>query len=150
MNKPIDYETDFYAWVQHHADLLRQRQFSELDIEHLIEELESMGKRDRRELTSRFKILLAHLLKWQYQPSYRCSSWRGSIAEQRLQINDLIKANPGLKSYLPEAIISAYPEAVELASDETGLPQAIFSTTCTYSIEQLLDKKFYSSTDKLE
>lgn len=94
MNKPIDYETDFYAWAQHNADLLRQRQFSELDIEHLVEELESMGKRDRRELTSRFKILLAHLLKWQYQP--------------------------------------------------------IFSTSCTYSIEQLLDKKFYSSTDKLE
>lgn len=145
MNKPIDYETDFYAWAQYNADLLRQRQFSELDIEHLVEELESMGKRDRRELTSRFKILLAHLLKWQYQPSYRCSSWRGSIAEQRLQINDLIKANPSLKSYLPEAIISAYPEALELASDETGLPQSIFPTTCTYSIEQLLDKNFVTT-----
>ncbi|BAP54299.1 hypothetical protein THII_0002 [Thioploca ingrica] len=145
MNKSIDYETDFYAWAQYNADLLRQRQFSELDIEHLVEELESMGKRDRRELTSRFKILLAHLLKWQYQPSYRCSSWRGSIAEQRLQINDLIKANPSLKSYLPEAIIFAYPEALELASDETGLPQSIFPTTCTYSIEQLLDKNFVTT-----
>ena len=83
MNKSVEYDTDFYTWALHNAQLLRERRWSEIDVEHLIEELESMGKNNQRELNSRFKILLAQLLKWQYQPDHRSKSWQRSIDEQR-------------------------------------------------------------------
>ena len=86
----IDYETDFYAWALHNAQLLRQGRWSEIDVEHLAEELEDMGN-NKQELASRFIVLIGHLLKWEYQPTHRSSSWQGSINEQRLQINRLIR-----------------------------------------------------------
>ena len=84
------YAQDFYTWAMRNAELLRQGRLQEIDVEHLAEELESMGRRERHELVSRLKILLGHLLKWQFQPAYRSSSWRGSIVEQRLQVRDLL------------------------------------------------------------
>lgn len=143
MNQSADYETDFYAWALHNAQLLREGRLSELDVEHLAEELESMGKRDRRELISRFKILLGHLLKWQYQPDYRGRSWRGSIIEQRSEIKELIKENPSLRPYLPDSIIDAYSKAVELATKETRLSINTFPRECPYSLEKILDDDFY-------
>lgn len=106
MNKPVDYDTDFYAWALHNAELLRQGRFSEVDIKHVAEELEDMGSH-KPELTSRFIILIGHLLKWEYQPHYRGRSWRRSIDEQRLQINWLIQKKPSLKLGLLEAIAEA-------------------------------------------
>ncbi|MDY6993121.1 MAG: DUF29 domain-containing protein [Pseudomonadota bacterium] len=147
MSKAIDYDTDFYAWALHQAQRLREGKFAELDIEHLAEELESMGRNNKRELTSRLKILLGHLLKWQYQPGGRSTSWRGSIVEQRLQINDLIEDNPSLKPQLVEAIAQAYPHAIELASDETGFSESIFPNTCPYAPEQILTKGFFPEAD---
>lgn len=88
------YERDIHAWTEQTADLLRKRRFQDIDIEHLIEELESMGRRDRHQLVSRLKILLAHLLKWQCQPAHRCSPWRGSVLEQRLRTRDLLADSP--------------------------------------------------------
>jgi len=143
MNKPIDYETDFYAWALYNAQLLREKKFSELDIEHLVEELEAMGKRDKRELANRFVILIAHLLKWAYQTHYRSKSWIRSIDEQRIQIKRLVQDNPHLKSYMLEAINSAYGDAVKLAAKETGIAQTCFPAECAYSIEQLVDEDFY-------
>lgn len=145
MSKTIDYETDLYAWALHHAELLRQGRFAELDVEHLIEELESMGKNNQRELVSCLKILLAHLLKWQYQPTYRGRSWQRSIDEQRIQIKDLLIANSSLTSQLVLAITNAYPDAVKLAMKETKIPQTHFPQKCSYSIEQLFDEEFYPS-----
>jgi hypothetical protein len=86
MNKLFDYETDFYAWALHNAQLLREGKFSELDVDHLVEELEDMGN-NKPELASRFIILIAHLLKWEYQPERRGRSWERSIDEQRSQID---------------------------------------------------------------
>lgn len=143
MSKIIDYETDFYAWASHHAQLLREGKFSELDVEHLAEELESMGRNNKRELVSRLKILIGHLLKWQYQPGGRSTSWRSSIVEQRLQLNDLIADNPSLRPQLLEAITKAYPNAVELASDETGFSETVFPEICPYSPEHILKKGFF-------
>lgn len=143
MNQAADYETDFYAWALYNAQLLREGRLSELDVEHLAEELESMGKRDRRELISRFKILLGHLLKWQYQPDYRGRSWRGSIIEQRSEIRELIKENPSLRPYLPNSVIDAYSKAVELATKETRLSINTFPRECPYSLEKILDDDFY-------
>ena len=86
MSKVVDYETDFYSWALHNAKLLKEGKFAELDVDHLIEELEDMGN-NRQELASRFMVLIGHLLKCEYQPTHRSSSWEGSINEQRLQIN---------------------------------------------------------------
>ncbi|TVQ90849.1 MAG: DUF29 domain-containing protein [Chromatiaceae bacterium] len=133
------YEHDIHAWTQQTAELLRQRRFQDLDIKHLVEELETMGRRDRQELISRLKILLAHLLKWQYQPAHRSSSWRGSILEQRLRIRDLLADSPSLKPLLAEAVAAAYGDGAKLASKETGLPMAQFPEAMPYAQEPLLD-----------
>jgi hypothetical protein len=140
------YEHDIHAWTQKTAELLRQRQFKELDIEHLVEELETMGRRDRQELVSRLKILLAHLLKWQYQPAHRSSSWRGSILEQRLRIRDLLQDSPSLVPFLAEAAVAAYADGAKLASKETGLPLAHLPDTLPYALNPLLDDDWLPET----
>ena len=142
MNHPIDYENDFSAWALYNAQLLREGKFAELDVEHLIEELEDMGN-NRPELANRFIILIAHLLKWEYQPDNRSSSWQGSINEPRVRISRLLRNKPSLKPSLLNAIVDAYSDAVELASDDTGLAKSTFPTTCPYSLEQLLEKRFF-------
>ncbi|MDY6994666.1 MAG: DUF29 domain-containing protein [Pseudomonadota bacterium] len=129
--KTFDYHKDFYAWALHNAQLLRQGKFADLDVEHIAEELETIGKNNKRELASRFKILLAHLLKWQYQADYRGRSWRSSIVEQRSEMND------------DESIAYAYPKAVKFAVKETGLSPQTFPQSCPYSLEQILDEDFY-------
>ncbi len=137
------YEQDFYAWATRNAELLRQGKLTEIDIEHIAEELESMGRRDRHELVSRLKILLGHLLKWEFQPLYRSSGWRGSITEQRLQIQDLLQFSPSLKPFLAEAVAAAYSDGVKLAAKETGLPRPVFPDACPYVIERILDDDFF-------
>ena len=91
------YERDFHAWTQESVRLLQQGRWRELDIEHLIDEIESMGASERNQLQNRLRILLAHLLKWQYQPNYRSRSWQATIKEQRLALQDLLADNPSLK-----------------------------------------------------
>jgi hypothetical protein len=147
MGRITDYEKDFYGWALHNAELLRQGRLSEIDIEHIAEELESTGKRDRRELTSRFKILLAHLLKWQYQPKYRGRSWQRSVDEQRSEIIDLITDNPHLKNYISQSLIDAYPKAVKLAVKETRLSTNSFPLECPYSLENILAENFYPENE---
>lgn len=137
------YENDFYLWLDKNIELLKQGRVSELNIDVLIDELESMGKRDKRELTSRLMILLAHLLKWQFQSSHRSGSWRGSIREQRIQIAAQLEESPSLKNYLIESIEQAYPKALLLAVDETGLAISCFPKHCPYTVEQLLENGFY-------
>lgn len=137
------YERDIHAWTQQTAALLKQGRFQEIDVEHLIEELDSMGRRDRRELVSRLKILLAHLLKWQYQAPHRNSSWRGSILEQRLRIRDLLQDCPSLQPFMAEAVAAAYPDGAELASKETGLLHALFPKQAPYSLSGLLDDDWF-------
>ncbi|SDX81507.1 protein of unknown function DUF29 [Allochromatium warmingii] len=145
------YDTDYSTWAQRNAELLRARRFEELDIEHLLEELSDMGKSDRRELESRLLILLAHLLKWEYHyhnlaerwREFEGRSWRSTIMEQRQRLAILLRKSPGLKSILNEAVAQAYSDALELASDETGLPRSTFPPDCPYSIEHLLDKTYF-------
>lgn len=96
------YGNDFYSWTQQQAALLKSGQFSELDLANLIEEIESLGRSEKRELESRLTVLLLHLLKWQYQPVRRSRSWELSIDEQRVKFLRVLKDNPGLKSQLDE------------------------------------------------
>ena len=93
----ISYDKDFYSWTQEQAELLKNGRFSELDIDNLIEEVESMGRSEKRELESRLTILLLHLLKWKYQEVRRGRSWQLSIDEQRIQFEETLDENPGLK-----------------------------------------------------
>jgi hypothetical protein len=88
------YSTDFYAWTKEQAQCLKTGRWAELDIENLVEEVESLGKRERQELRSRFRIRLGHLLKWQYQPEHHCNSWRSTIKEQRRRIIQHLEENP--------------------------------------------------------
>lgn len=152
MNHPTtESQTDGYAWIYHQMDLLRQRRWMDIDVDILIEELDSMAKRDKHELVNYLIILIAHLLKWQFQltqltqrwQTFQGSSWRRSIKEQRKQVLRQLKMSPSLKSYLAEAVAEAYPDAVDLASDETGLPFSSFPAICLYTIAELLDDNFY-------
>ncbi|OQW92022.1 MAG: hypothetical protein BWK78_02935 [Thiotrichaceae bacterium IS1] len=149
------YEKDFYGWVTHHIELLKQRKFDEVDLDILIEELESMSVQDKNTLASRFIILIAHLLKWQYQfnqlnerwNNFTGASWQGSIREQRIKIEFQLENSPSLKNYLNEAVAKAYPKAVALAAKETGISKTIFPNECPYSLEQLLNDNFYPSSE---
>ena len=145
------YQTDYAAWAKRHVELLRSGRYAEMDIEHLLEELSDMSKSERRELESRLLILIAHLLKWEYQyqilserwREFRGDSWRTTITEQRKQLAVLLRQSPGLKSILAETILAAYPDAVDLASKESHLPVETFPKDCPYTAEQLLWDDFY-------
>ncbi|EAU9426864.1 TPA_asm: DUF29 domain-containing protein [Salmonella enterica] len=137
------YETDFYGWTQEQARLLRSGQLSELDTQNLLEEIEAMGRSELRELVNRLKVLLIHLLKWKHQPGFRGRSWLLTIEEQRNQVEDVIRDNPGLKPKLPKALQDAYRYAIVGAERETGLPRGTFPVTCPWTFEQIINPDFY-------
>jgi len=151
MNSINLYERDFYAWILHNIELLKLGKFSKINTDILIDELESMAKRDKRELISHLIILLAHLLKWQFQleqlseiyKNFHGSSWKSTIIEQRMQIIEQLEMSPSLKNYLSEALQKAYPKAVELAHKETGLSKTNFPQICAYDLKQVLNDDFY-------
>ncbi len=88
------HESDFYAWSLEQAALLRAGRVDEADLAAIAEEIESMGKTEKRELVSRLTVLLLHLLKWERRPAGRGNSWRLSIANARDEIADLLDDNP--------------------------------------------------------
>ncbi|CAK0766895.1 DUF29 domain-containing protein [uncultured Gammaproteobacteria bacterium] len=137
------YEHDFFAWANEQAALLRAGKLDAADIEHIAEEIESMGRSEKRELVSRLTVLLLHLLKWQFQPDRRGASWEASIANTRDDLADHLADNPSLKAMLSEAIISAYRRARRDAAAETGLPNPSFPLTCPWSFAQLMDENFW-------
>ena len=137
------YDKDFYAWTQEQALLIQGRQWSQLDLLNLVEEIESLGRQERRELINRLSVLIGHLLKWQYQSHRRTRSWIATIAIQRLEITKLIEENPSLKPDLEAALQQAYLKAINLAIQETNLPNRTFPPNCPYSLEEILDDRFY-------
>lgn len=137
-----DYERDLHQWLMSSAHLMRQRSFNEVDAEQIAEELEAMGKRERRELISRLTILLAHLLKWQYQPARRTRSWQNTLAIQRSELSDLLEDSPSLRYELEQTIDRAYERAKLIAEDETGPEAAIFPQECPYALEDITDPTF--------
>jgi hypothetical protein len=139
--KIIDYETDFYSWTQQQAQLLRNQQFGQIDYNNLAEEIEDMGRSEKRELGSRLEILITHLLKWQFQPNLRSRSWKLTIKEQRLRLEKLLKENPSLKSSIEDLKESTYPLAVISAEKETGLSS--FPETCPYNLTEILFAEFF-------
>ena len=136
------YEQDFYAWTQEQAKLLRSGKFSEMDIENVAEELESMGRSDKREIDARLEVLLMHLLKWQIQVLHRSPGWSGTIREQRRRITKLLRESPSLRPAVPPLIPDAYTEARDKAAQETGLAEAMFPVECPFTPEQILAEDF--------
>jgi len=137
------YETDFYGWIQSQAESMRSGDLAGLDMENLIEEIESMGKSQQRALESRLEVLLAHLLKWQFQPTLQGPSWRFTIEEQRARIARLLEKNPSLKRHVPEAFEEAYGFAVRMAARETGMGSGSFPSRCPWTFGQATDPDFW-------
>lgn len=136
------YERDFCLWLERQAALLRERRFGELDLENLIEEIEAMGRRDRKAVKSNLVVLLMHLLKHQFQLQQRSAGWRGSIVEHRQRLRDDFEESPSLRPHAAEVFARAYADARERASAETGLPLRTFPTSSPYTLDQALDPRF--------
>jgi len=135
------YDRDFYAWSRQQADLLRAGKLAEADIEHIAEEIDSMGRTEKRELISRLSVLLLHLLKWRYQPEKQSPNWEASIRVQRNRIADHLDDNPSLKPLLPQALAAAYRDAALEAVAETGLAGATFPEACPWTVEQVFGRR---------
>ncbi|OQX04851.1 MAG: hypothetical protein BWK73_35150 [Thiothrix lacustris] len=137
------YESDYYGWTVEQSELIRSKRMNELDFDHLLEELESMGASEKRELLNRLRVLLLHLLKWQYQPEFRGRSWVNTIREQRRMIPVHLKQNPSLKGKLPEFMEDGYSLGRGGAADETGLPESTFPELCPWTFEQVMNPEFW-------
>lgn len=142
------YRQDFNLWAQQTAKLLRQKKFEAIDLEALAQEVEDLGKSERRAIASYLTVLLTHLLKWKYQPSDRQYTiegeakgrWAGSIAYSRLEIRKLLRDNPSLASYPETVLTKSYQDTVKVAIKETGLKD--FPIECPFTIEQALDENW--------
>jgi hypothetical protein len=137
------YDRDFALWVAEQADVLRRRDFGHLDLQNLIEECESMGRSEHREIRSRLTVLLMHLLKHEFQPESRLRSWRSTIHEQRSEILAVLEDSPSLRPTVAAKMDAVYPVAAERVSMETGLPIMRFPARSPYSDAQVLDVGFY-------
>jgi hypothetical protein len=141
------YDQDFYLWLKTTAQLLKEKQFNQIDLENLIEEIETMGRSEKKSLKSNLIVLLLHLLKWQYQPNKRYGSGKASIIEHRRRLNDDLEDSPSLNSYLSEILVKCYQEARKQASAETDLSLSHFPTILPFTIEQILDQNYLTPPD---
>lgn len=136
------YDADFFEWTQHTAALLRAGRVAEVDLEHLAEEVEDMGKRDRREVDSRVTVLLTHLLKWLKQPEHRSRSWQSTILTQRDELERVLQDSPSLRPRVGTELARTYAIAVRRAARQTGVFPHLFPSQCSWTPEQILDPDF--------
>lgn len=136
------YETDFNLWLEEQVLALQQKRFVDLDIENLVEEIESLSRSDKRALRSYLRVLLIHLLKWQYQSGSRSRSWQVSIRNARREIGELLADSPSLKPYVTEVLETCYQNARGDATEETGLSVEAFPVQCPFSVEEILNVNF--------
>jgi hypothetical protein len=136
------YGLDFFEWTQAQAELLRRGCLESADIPHIAEELADMGERDRREVKSHLRRLMRDLMKWQFQPDRRTTSWSAAIDDSRAELEGIFEQSPSLRRLTAESFGQIYPHARRRASRETGLPQSAFPAECPYSFDQLMDYEF--------
>ena len=141
-NRTPLYETDYLQWIETTVEKLHSRDYANMDWDNLIEEIEDMGRNERRSLESNLIVVLLHLLKWQYQPERRSGSWEGSIIEHRRRIKKALKESPSLQPYLESIFAESYVEAVKQAKAETGLPLEMFPLQCPYESVAVVDDEF--------
>ena len=145
LEKPAEslYERDFYAWLQDQAAKLRARSHNDIDWENLAEEIESVGRSERKEIENRLAVLIHHLLKWEFQPGRRSESWRISIGEQRIWLPGVTKNSPSLKAYPAKVFKDAYREGRRQAINETGLSAKTFPADPPFSVTEALNNRFW-------
>ncbi|MEA5622733.1 DUF29 domain-containing protein [Nostoc sp. UHCC 0251] len=144
------YETDFYDWTQEQVSLLKTQQWDQLDTVNLIEEIETLGRRERQELRNRLGVLLGHLLKWQFQPEKRSNNWLSTIREQRVQIKLLLQDSPSLKPHLDEVFLTVYELGLALAIRETELGEQVFPEICPYTLSETLNPEFLQNLNQVK
>jgi len=144
------YEGDFYAWTQEQARLLRERRWNDLDLDNLVDEVESVGRSDKRQIESRLEILLAHLLKWKFQPGGRGSSWVRTIFEQRNRLIGLVEESPSLREFQRQEVFNSYAAARLLAARETGIALGVFPNECPFAPGQVLDLEYFPEDREAE
>ncbi|MCX7997802.1 MAG: DUF29 domain-containing protein [Leptospiraceae bacterium] len=136
------YEEDENLWLFENAKLLREGKLELVDIEHIAEFLEDMGRRDFREIVNRLRLLIVHLLKWIFQKSKRSRSWKATIIEQRAQLNAEFEDSKNLRNHGKNNFHKAYSKAREIAAAETGLPLSTFPEEPPFTFEQVIDEKY--------
>jgi hypothetical protein len=142
--------SDLYAWSQQQARLLRDRQFADLDLANIAEEIEGVGGSQKQEIRNRTQVILAHLLNWAFQPGGRGASWRGTLTEQRLQIVDLTDESPSLRRYPVETMAKQYRGARLIAAKETGIALGVFPEACPFTPDEVFDVDFFPENRSFE
>jgi len=137
------YETDFNLWIEQTVNHLKKGNLQALDLDNLIEEISDMGRNNRREIFGRLKVLLMHLLKWQYQLEKRTNSWINTIDEQREQLELILRDSPSLKPYLADIFAECYQKEVRGTVNETNLPKETFPVDCPFTQEQVLNWDYF-------
>jgi hypothetical protein len=136
------YDSDFFVWTQEQAALLRAGKFTEIDLQNLAEEIESLGRRDRRELRCRLRSLIAELLKWEAQAGARCGNWRSDILQQRYEIELVLRDSPSLRGWDSHVLQEIYDGARDRVIRELQLFDSAFPADCPYTPEQILSEDF--------
>jgi hypothetical protein len=136
------YDHDYHAWLTRQASLLAGRRFAQLDLDHLIDEIQDLARSEKREIEYRLGVLLVHLLKWGHQPIQRSGGWASTIIEQRARLLKRLQESPSLRSYPGEVLDEGYEIAREKAAAETELAVGTFPRACPYTIDQVLDPDF--------
>ena len=145
MNR-ISYDADFYGWANEQAAMLREGRLAEADTANIADEIESIGRSEKRDLVSRLAVLLTHLLKQRFQPGGRGSSWSATIKLQRRALERHLADNPSLKPLLPAVIADAYRDALIRAADETKLGESAFPATSAWSFDEIMNPDFWPET----
>lgn len=143
---PVLYDRDYYGWILDNVHAIRERRFEDVDWLNVAEELEDMGKSERRAVRSQLARLVALLLKWSYQPQGRRlseHSWRATIEDARDSVGELVKESPSLRPQLPDLLSSAYRSAIAQAVAQTNLPKTTFPAACPWTPDQILDEDFW-------
>lgn len=144
------YEADFYAWTQEQARLLRERRWDDLDLDNLVDEVESVGRSDKHQIRSRLEVLVGHLLKWRYQPGRRGDSWTETIFEQRGRLTNLVDDSPSLREFLRREVSGTYRAARLLVAKQNGIAFGLFPGECPFTPEQVLDLEFFPEDREFE
>lgn len=140
------YGSDFFAWTQETARLVREGRFTEVDLNAIAEEIESLGRSDRREVVNRLKVLIMHLLKWKMQPERRSGIWQSTITEQRQRLEQVLSDSPSLRACLDSFVAEAYPRAARKAVYQMRLLQNPFPPQCPYTAAEILDAEFWPAS----
>jgi len=137
------HDKDVYGWAVHTAQLLKDKKMSEVDFDGIIEEIEALGRSEKHELISRLSLVMAHLLKWQFQPNMRSHGWKYTLEEQREQARFCLEDNPSFKDKLDEFLKRAYKLSLTRAAKDTAFDKKTFPAECPYTFEQIMDDEFY-------